>query len=291
MSFTRRRFLTIAAATVGTAALPAHAETLWQGHALGAQASILLRGPHGATGPALQAALAALSRAEAAFSLYDPDSELGRLNHAGHLAPLSPDMRALLAAIDRVHGATDGRFDPTVQSLWTETPGPVGWHLVDRGARAVTLAPGQSLTFNGIAQGAATDAVSAALAAHGFHTTLVNIGELRGRGGPWRVGIDSEDHGRVGTATFSDGAMATSAPGAMRLTDGSSHIVDPQAPRRPALWSSITVEAATATIADAASTAFCLCDAAGIAECLPRLPDVRRVVAVGSDGDISTLTA
>lgn len=289
MNISRRRVLTIAAAAAVAGPLPAQAETLWQGHALGAAASIILRGPHGATGPALSAAIDTLRRIEGAFSLYDPGSELSRLNRDGRLAPLSRDMRALLAEVERIHAATDGLFDPTVQSLWTGRGGAPGWARVAREPVGLTLAEGQSLTLNGIAQGFATDAVSAVLADHGFRTTLISIGEIRGRGGPWRIGVEDPAHGMVGTATLTDGALATSAPTAMRLTGGGSHIVDPRAPANPPLWSSVTVEADDATTADGASTALCFADTEGMRRIMGALPELRRIFAVGIDGDIVTL--
>ena len=75
-----------------------------------------------------------------------------------------------------MHRATGGAFDPSVQPLWQALArgGDVeaaraltGWERVTIG-QDITLAPGQALTFNGIAQGFATDVVTDLLASRGF---------------------------------------------------------------------------------------------------------------------------
>lgn len=294
MTLPRRRFLKIAAATLGAAALPrAAAATGWQGTAFGAEAAITLRGGDpGRAQAAIAAALAELRGAEAAFSLHDPASELARLNADGSLTP-SPRFAALMADCDRAVALTGGLFDPAVQTLWPGAGGagqPLPWSRIDRSRPdRIALAPGQKLTFNGIAQGHASDRVSAALRAFGYDRTLVDMGEIRAEGGPWRIGLSDPAAGLYGSRTLTSGALATSSPGLLMLGPTRSHILDPFDPDRAPLWSSVTVEADSATLADALSTAACHMDRAALAGLLDRTPDLRAVTLVDADGTVATL--
>lgn len=294
MTLSRRRFLTItaAAAGFGAAARPAP-PARWQGIALGAHASLTLHGPPERTGPALRDARAALRRAEALFSLYDPGSALCRLNRDGMLSTPPAEFAALMTLCESVHSLTGGRFDPTVQPVWQAlargAPPPwhlVGWRRVQHTAGTIRLAPGQALTLNGIAQGAATDAARAALAGHGLTRALVNIGEFAALGGPFRIGIADPVHGLTATRSLNGRAIATSAPLATTLA-GQPHILAP-AGHMPA-WSSLSVEAATAALADGLSTGLSLANASQIAALRPALPADIRITATGTDGQTLTL--
>jgi thiamine biosynthesis lipoprotein len=294
MTQTRRRFLAIAAAAATLPAAARAAAPAWTGSALGAEASITLEGPRARTGPALRDAVATLRRVERLFSLYDPDSDLVQLNATGRLAQPGTDWAALLRVADTVNRGTEGRFDPTVQPLWraladghdpAAARAAIGWELVRHGPAGIALAPGQALTFNGIAQGYATDAVRAVLRRHGFVRSLVNIGEFAGDGGPWRLGVADPAFGIVLERTLTDGAIATSSPAALTV-GGHGHILSPTG--HPAAWSTVSVEADSATLADAASTALCLADRAAIARIRPALPGLRRITAIDADGNIAT---
>lgn len=294
MTLPRRRFLKIAAATAGAGLLPrAAAAADWQGRAFGAEAAITLKGgdPDRAAA-AIAAALEELRAVEAAFSLHDPGSELVRLNATGWLRP-SALFAALLAACDRAVALTGGVFDPAVQTLWPGAGGAariLPWDRIDRSRPdQLVLAPGQKLTFNGIAQGFASDRVSAALRAHGYDRTLVDMGEIRAEGGPWQIGLADPAAGLYGSRTLTSGALATSSPALLMLGPTRSHILDPFDPDRAPLWSSVTVEADTATLADALSTAACHMNRAALAELLDRAPALRAVTLVDEQGTVATL--
>ncbi len=293
---TRRRFLAIAAAALASRPAAAAETARWQGVALGAEADVTLHGPAEQTGPALVEVQAILRQVEALFSLHDPGSALAALNRDGRLAPAPVEFLGLLRIADRAHRATGGRFDPSVQPLWhalaaggdaTAARRLLGWKRVRVSQGAVTLAPGQALTLNGIAQGFATDMVADRLAARGFGRALIHIGEHRALGGPWRLGLEDPAAGFLGTRTLNGGALATSSPRAMLLTPGEGHILDPLGGRPR--WSTVSVEADRAALADALSTAFCLMDRAGIARARAALPGVGRVTLVDDDGNLSTL--
>lgn len=286
----RRRFLSIAAAMAATPALGATTHR-WQGQALGADVEIsLLASPERATA-AIDEARAIIQKIETLFSLYIPSSDLVRLNTAGELQQPSSEFLALFQIADECFRQTDGLFDPSIQTLWLSTangiaadPDVVDWRRVSFDPDFIRLGPGQALTFNGIAQGYATDLVSAALRRQGATRTLVNIGEYHGQGGPWRIGLSDPVHGLIGYQTLTDGALASSSPGAMTLGD-SGHILHP---RTKPIWSTVTVEASNAALADGISTAATMMPMDRMAALL-KLPAIRRITVIDDTGDLRTL--
>jgi thiamine biosynthesis lipoprotein len=291
MTLSRRRFLTISAAFAAVPA-SAHAHS-WQGYAFGAEISLTIRGPREQANAALSEARALIADIESLFSLHDPKSSLSQLNGAGMLD--RPDSRFL----DLMHSAnaavslTDGLFDPTIQPLWaalaagrdpTDAIAAIGWDRVKFDANEITLGASQALTFNGIAQGYATDLVAEMLQAHGFPGALVNIGEYRSIGGPWTLGLSDPKHGMMGNRTLSGGAIATSSPAAT-LLGNHGHILHPSA--RP-MWSTVAVEAESAAVADSVSTAMVLASRDQI-EAIKNQADITRVTIVDFDGNLTTL--
>lgn len=284
----RRRVLTILA---GAALAPRWARAAeWQGHALGAEARILIRG--GDASDALLAQVRAeIEAIEDVFSLYR-ESELTRLNRNGQ-GMASAAMTDALDLAWWVHRTTGGLFDPGVQVLWrqrTQGAAPVALRpfggLRQQGSE-LRLASGQALTLNGIAQGIATDRVAALLAGRGLGEVLVDMGEARALDGEFRLELADPQAGVLGRLTLRAGrAVATSSPAAMILADGGGHIMGPQgqAPR----WSTVSVEADSAALADAASTAFVLMDRVQIAQAA-RVLDLRAVRLVDFGGDLTTL--
>lgn len=259
---TRRRFLTImaGAALAGRAAGAAE----WQGRVMGAEARLLIRAGH-ASDQVMSDLRARIARIEATFSLHAP-SELSRLNRQGHVEASGLLLEALRLAC-RMHRATGGAFDPGVQPLWRAlAEGTVPARVLpmaglQRRGRHVRLAPGQALTLNGLAQGLATDLVAQGLAHLG--EVLVDMGETCAVGGDFRLELEDPASGSLGQVTLRAGrAIATTSPGALLFASGASHVIGPQG--QPPLWSSATVEAPTAALADAASTAFALMPAPAI---------------------------
>lgn len=287
MKLSRRRFLTISAAFALTPTVAqAHS---WRGHAFGAEVSLEIKGPREMAEPALREARELLHRIERLFSLYDPTSDLLRLNAVGTLTP-DVQFDALMQAADFAYQQTGGLFDPTVQPLWKaladggdtdHATSLIGWDRVRFDADRITLGEGQALTFNGIAQGFATDVISDALRARGLKNTLVNIGEYRGDGGPWTLGLSDPIYGHMGTRTLTSGAIATSSP----LGAGEGHILHPSA--RPQ-WSTVSVEAENATLADSLSTALTLAPRDQIEE-VRKLENVRRITLIDLKGNLTTL--
>lgn len=283
---TRRRFVQISAAalalcaTSGRAAAPmAH----WTGIAMGAGASMTLAGiDQSAAAPVFAAMEVEIARLESIFSLYRPDSELVRLNAAGHLTAPSADLLNVLSLSQSVWAASGRVFDPTVQPLWMamakgEDSGTqdqaralVGWQHLRWDVGEVRLTrPGMALTFNGVAQGYITDKIAALLGAQGFGDILVDMGEIaarghHGSGRPWRAGIAAPDGRLVRHLHLTDRAIATSAPmGTVLDADGRrGHILDPGRTATLVQTQLCTVSAPRAAMADALSTACCLLPAA-----------------------------
>ena len=294
MKLNRRRFLSISAACM--LATPARAQIhRWQGRALGAEVDITLHAPAEIAEPALDRARGSLDAVMAQFDLFDPASTVSRLNRTGHLDAPDVMFRRLMQACTQVHAATGGLFDPTVQPLWralAERQPPqaaralIDWSRVRHSAASVTLGEGQALTFNGIAQGFATDLVAEALRDAGLERTLVNIGEFRGTGGPGRLGISDPEIGMIGTRTLTSSAIATSSPKAVPL-GGQGHILHGHAKPR---WSTVSVEAATATMADGFSTALTMARLEDIRAAVGTF-GIRRITLVSDQGDVSRVEA
>lgn len=297
----RRRFITICASL---AALPAftHAQEgaavpdlIWTGQALGARTSIRLEHPDAV---AIAARVSAeIARLERIFSLYQTDSALARLNRDGHLDAPPFELLDCLGIAGAVHAASGGRFDPTVQRLWqawaeavvaggvpdevtlAEARALTGWEGVHLAPAEITLRPGMALTLNGIAQGYVADRVALLLSAEGLTNIFIDTGEFRALGGlpgggGWPVTLESGPH-----ITLTDRALATSAPLGTTFDQAGllGHILDPRA-GGPVVgpWRSVSVSAGTAALADALSTATCLCETKADADALiARFANVR----------------
>lgn len=291
MTLSRRRFLTISAAVALT---PRSAlAKRWRGHAFGAEVSLTIRGPEDMAQPAMQDALAAIREVERLFSLYDSASDVSRLNAHGILRNPHARFLDLMEQAQAAFDLTGGLFDPTVQPLWTalakgDEPaavnGLIGWEHVRFDTAQIRLGQGQALTFNGIAQGYATDIVADVLASHGLQDVLINIGEYRARGGPWKLALQDPVYGEMGTRTLGTGAIATSSLLATPL-GAQGHILHRSAQPR---WSTVSVEAPSATLADSLSTAMVLATRDEI-DAIRDKADITRVTLVDHNGDLITL--
>ncbi len=295
MKLSRRRIMIAAAALPAGLSLPGLAAgpvplRRWRGVVMGAEAEIVL----GVDDPdrandLVGKCLAEAARLEQIYSLYQPRSELVRLNKAGALVSPSPELLEVLSASRSLWRASGGAFDPTVQPLWrlyadwystldADPAGPppeareralarVGFDAVEFGPDAVRLhRPGAMLTLNGIAQGHMTDKVAELLRREGLHHVLVAFGEIRALGtrpdgSPWRVGLAAPGQSEAGPLlSVSERAVATSA-GAAGPFGGSgshNHILDPRDGSSPRHHTAVTVTAPTAVLADGISTAIAL---------------------------------
>lgn len=285
MPITRRRLIAISAAL---AVLPAAARAStgavrqWTGQALGARASIRLDHPDGEA--IAGRVMAEIDRLENILSLYRPSSALSQLNREGRLSAPPFELLECLSLAGAVHRASGGRFDPTVQPLWTlwaesaasggrpdaqtieAARRKTGWGKVELDAAAITMQPGMALTLNGIGQGYVADRVAALLEAEGLADILIDTGELRALGGKpqggavvgegWPVRLETGER-----LSLRQRALATSAPLGTTFDQAGrdGHILDPATGMpAPANWRSVSVSASSAAVADALATAACL---------------------------------
>lgn len=250
---------------------------------------------------AIDAALAIVARVHRLMSIYDPGSEVFRLNRDGVLARPDPLLLAVLRHARDLSRLTRGSFDVTVQPLWQagrlaagEGRPPsareverarslVGWQDVEANAQQVLLRrPGMRITLNGLAQGYAADLALQALRRHGVAHALLDAGEFAPQGDAdgraWTLGVpDPRDPGRLAAAFALDGrCVATSGDYASAFTPDyrHHHIVDPATGRSPSGLASVTVLAPTALEADGLSTAFMVLGARRAHTLAARLPGV-----------------
>lgn len=300
----RRRFLTIMGAACGSLSLGGMARatplTRWHGVALGAEASIVLR--HQYAERIIATARAEIERLEKIFSLHRSDSALVQLNNTGQLENPPFELLELLDLCGRVHVATSGLFDPTIQPLWAtyaeshaaqgapdeasiqRALGAVGWSGVTLGSDRISFArPGMALTLNGIAQGYIADRAVVLLRSEGLSDILVNTGELHALGGHpdgggWPVSLVDGRRRNEGIIDLRDMALASSAPlGTSFDASGRvGHILNPTTGRPSQInWRLISLAGPSAALVDGLSTAMCLMTRTEISSVLTAFPDVR----------------
>lgn len=234
----RRNVLKILAggALVGVIASRQDYEFEWRGVAFGADVSLKIRGEPERASAAMYAVRNEIEAIEAIFSLYRLDSEISLLN-AGKLTTPGPRLLEVAGLADYVRNESFGQFDVSLGGVW---------HSRATGRKVRN----NLLTFNGIAQGYASDRISQLLADYGFKKTLVNMGEFVAQEGKWRLGATT------GLFQLERAAAATSHVDALQFSDGSSHIISPTG--RKHFWREVTVVADSGARADAWSTAMIL---------------------------------
>jgi len=330
MKPTRRRFIRIAAAaTLAQLAAPARAlrgeerAATWHGMTMGTLTRIEVRDPDRARAMRILAAAAQeVARLETAFTLYQADSPLVRLNRDGRLDDPPFDLVRLLAQANEFSAWTGGAFDVTVQPIWrayaahffapgADPAGPpasvirraadlVGYRGIDVEPDAIRLArPGMGLTLNGIAPGYMTDRIVELLKNEGLEHALVDLGEIRvfgtrDGGEPWRAGIrDPFDTPRAALEVpLTDQALATSGGYGFRFDpDGCfHHIFDPRSGGCPHAYVSVSVLAPTATTADALATACYLMPLDALPGAL-RAGGATRAIVMLASGETRTIEA
>lgn len=228
---------------------------------------------------ALDAAVQALRHTESVMSLFDPDSQLRRLNRDGHLVDPDPALVQVLRLAQLVAERSGGAFDITVQPLWAlwqqaaraggvpsaaelaAVRAKVDWRALDVSARAIHFRrPGMALTLNGVAQGFAADRARAALQARGIQHALIDAGEWSPLGrapddADWRLGLaDPHESGRMLAALIADGralACSDDAHEVFTADRRQHHILNPRSGQSPTQLSAVVVAAPSAALADA----------------------------------------
>jgi thiamine biosynthesis lipoprotein len=144
------------------------------------------------------------------------------------------------------------------------------------------------VTHNGVAQGYVADRVAAILSERGIENALIDMGEIRALGSrpdrrPCSVGLESPDCGCGGKSSAGTRAVATSAGDGfiVERTGRSNHLLGPRTGGRAHRFRAVA--AATATAADAISTAFSFRPPDQISSIAAGLPGVTAYVLDTSD--------
>jgi thiamine biosynthesis lipoprotein len=199
------------------------------------------------------------ARLDAVMTLYDPESDLSRLNRTAGRgpAPVASELAQILAASIAYSRLTSGAFDVTVRplvALWTQagqTGVPpraeelararalVGSDQIRLGASAVTLArEGVSVDLGGIAKGWALDRMLPLLRERGVAHALLDFGQssLWALGSPpgttgWRLLARGPGDAPLGVLTLSDQALSVSGSLGQWVEIGGrryGHVLDPR---------------------------------------------------------------
>jgi FAD:protein FMN transferase len=302
----RRRFLTLATGSLagyglfralskdGSAAnhAPAVSSEMQRverhSYALGSEVSIIaLHADRALAEKALGECFDELELIESIMSIYRSQSQLSQLNASGILNKPHPYFVEVLKASQAIAEKSGGAFDITVQPLWAlysqakkerRLPGAseiaaamskVDWRKLKVSSDCVHFAErGMAITLNGVAQGFATDRVSAILKKNGIADALINTGEIGSLGhkaenDSWRVGVQHPRQADALSAVVAlDGrCLSTSGDYATCFSDDfvHNHIFDPATGDSPREFSSVSVLANNGTTADALSTAVFVC--------------------------------
>jgi thiamine biosynthesis lipoprotein len=266
----------------------------------------------------------ALQQVDQRMSIYQPTSELSRINRrAGYTwVHTDPDILTVTAEALHMSRQSDGALDVTILPLMRL------WGFVQQAGRIPTAAElqatrplvdyrhvrldlsrgavrfaraGVELDLGGIAKGFAVDQAVAALLAHGVNHALVNAGgDLFALGtampeSSWVVDIQ-HPHGAdrsLATLRVHNRSVATSGNYEKYFEQHGKrycHLIDPRTGYPVEEMASVTVLADTATQADAISTAaFVLGPDKGFA-LIERLPNVEGIMAVERHGASEALS-
>lgn len=250
---------------------------------------------------AIRDALALVAQVHCLMSIYDPASEVFRLNRDGALRRPDPRLLAVLRHARALSLLSNGAFDITVQPLWQagrraaqrggvptreereRARALTGWQDVEANSEQVVLRrPGMRITLNGLAQGYAADLALRAVRRHGIVDALLDTGEYApggdAGGRPWMLGVlDPRAADSLAAAFAADGrCVATSGDYAAAFTADylHHHIVDPATGQSPPGLASVTVLAPTALEADGLSTTCMVLGARRAHALAARLPGV-----------------
>ena len=144
----------------------------------------------------------------------------------------------------------------------------VGYREVKIKDNEITLEPGMSIDFGGIAQGYAADRAALILRQRHVKSAIIDIGgEILTIGRapqnrPWRVGIrNPRGKGIIETIELQDSAVSTSGDYEKYFIIDDQrypHIINPKTGTPAQEFASVTVVADNATLADALSTAIAI---------------------------------
>ncbi len=235
---------------------------------------------------AADAALAEMRALDRLLAVQRPDSDVSRVNREAARGPVRVDPRVadVIARSLEVSRSTGGAFDVTVLPVvraWGfidhrpqvpaagSAPHIAGWRSiqVDAGAGTIAFAdPSAQVDLGGIGKGYALDRARDVLRARGVRSAWLDLGGniatlgTPPEGGRWRIAVRHPRRSgeRLGVVTIGEASVSTSGDAEQYAMDGDTrrgHIIDPRSGRPADALVSATVVAASATAADALSTA------------------------------------
>jgi thiamine biosynthesis lipoprotein len=232
-------------------------------------------------------------RLDRLFSIYDPESEISRLNRtAGHgKQRVDPEVVEILKLSIAYSELTRGAFDVTIGplvDLWMEAANrnapPTASELADARRRVgadrfsalsgdgVSLAEaGVKLDLGGIAKGYALDRMLPLLERHGIEGALLNFGQSSTwavgapAGSPgWRLLVRGPEGRFAGLITLRDQALSVSGSQGQWVEIGDrryGHIIDPRSGEPLIRVRQAVVVSRRAALAEALSLALLVLDA------------------------------
>lgn len=291
-------------------------------HVLGTSLDLWIIAPSEADAESAERSiLAQIERLRTIFSLYDPASELSRLNQTREPALASEEMLDVLALYERWQQASGGAFngqlgelvdawkkaekeqrepDDAALSRIVEQIGRPGWKI-DPLARTVERLTDQRLNLNSIARGYIIQKAMHAARAGSPKMTglLLNLGgdmaawgsDRTGKAG-WLVGIQNphapQDNAPPIAAVRLEGGIATSG-GYERFYEiqgkRHSHLFDPRTGRSATGAASATVIAGDNVTANALATTLCVLSPAEGLKLVARTPGAECLI-VANDGAV-----
>ena len=250
----------------------------------------------------------AIDDLESRISSWNPDSQTTYLNSTAASRPVrvSDDLFQLIRVSREIYEETHGAFDPTIGplvELWALRTGHpqrptsaaideartrVGMNHIELNAASNAVRfriQGVQLDFGGIGKGLALDQAREALLGHGIvsallsagTSTVVAIGAPPGKAG-WTVHVRHPYNAerQLATVVLSDESLSTSACHASPCD-----ILDPRTGMPVTANHSATVITASATRADALSTAFLVLGVEGTRAYCAQHVGVRAFIATG----------
>ncbi len=267
---------------------------------------------------AMESAFREIERIDALMSNWKETSELSRINRQAAVAPVEadPELVRLLRRALGFSRVTRGAFNPLMGPLirlWGFRGGPrrvpdaaavaqalarsdlAGLELGEVGNEIAFRWKGMEIDLGGIAKGYAIDMAATALREGGVRGGIVNAGGdlfafgSKEDGGAWKVGLQTPGNREAiyGKLRISGRAVATSG-GSANFFEAEgvrySHILDPRTGRPvDGGITSATVEAPTATEADALATALCVMSPSVGMSMIERLPGVEAILTLPAD--------
>jgi len=240
---------------------------------------------------AAETCLTEMAGLEKILSRHLSSSQLSRLNQEGSLSDPHPALRDLITQSKELSGLSQGGFDITIkplQDLYRETTGNPAREQIQQAlalvdyqklileeSRIGLLAAGMAITLDGIAKGYIVDKGVELLQVAGFKDVLVEAGgDLtasgeRAENTPWRIGLQDprRELGEILTRVeLRDRSLATSGDYLQSYTMdlSSHHILDPRTGFSPPDFSSVSVSAPSASLADGLATTMMVLGEGGL---------------------------